>query len=167
MPARRSAEERFLEKVRRMPNGCLEWQGSRTTEGYGQFWYDGEVGYAHVFAYRRANGSPKPGNYVLHSCDNPPCVDDLHLFEGTQADNMRDSVAKGRMHSGDRSPRRLHPESYRRDQGCIVMKLSYEQVQEIRALCVAGQTQRRVSTLYGIDQSTVSRILSGERRREL
>lgn len=34
--------------------------------------------------------------YVLHKCDNPPCWNPDHLFEGTQSDNRADSIAKGR-----------------------------------------------------------------------
>jgi hypothetical protein len=33
---------------------------------------------------------------VCHTCDNHCCIADDHHFPGTWADNVRDSVAKGR-----------------------------------------------------------------------
>lgn len=34
--------------------------------------------------------------HILHECDNPRCVNPLHLFEGTDKDNSDDKVKKGR-----------------------------------------------------------------------
>lgn len=33
---------------------------------------------------------------ILHKCDNPPCWNPEHLFLGTQSDNRKDSILKGR-----------------------------------------------------------------------
>ena len=38
----------------------------------------------------------KKGNEVLHSCDTPACVRPSHLWQGTQKDNIQDSISKGR-----------------------------------------------------------------------
>lgn len=47
-------------------------------------------------AYEEYIGPIPEGLNVLHSCDNPPCFNPVHLFAGTQSDNIKDSVAKGR-----------------------------------------------------------------------
>jgi hypothetical protein len=46
----------------------------------------------YMFVY----GYIPPGMYVLHKCDNPPCIRADHLFLGDHGDNMRDMAAKGR-----------------------------------------------------------------------
>lgn len=33
---------------------------------------------------------------VLHHCDNPPCFNPDHLWQGTQKDNTLDAMKKGR-----------------------------------------------------------------------
>lgn len=52
---------------------------------------------AHRAAWILTNGRVPPGLFVLHHCDNPPCVRPDHLFLGTQTDNMRDASQKGRL----------------------------------------------------------------------
>jgi len=33
---------------------------------------------------------------VMHSCDNPPCVNPMHLRVGTQSENIIEAFIKGR-----------------------------------------------------------------------
>jgi len=76
---------------------CLEWQCSRTAYGYGKVWFDVRLQGAHRLALEIKLGRPLiPGMFACHTCDNPPCIRPEHLFEGTSADNARDSLAKGR-----------------------------------------------------------------------
>jgi len=118
--AKRTAEERFWEKVNRdgpIPEQhpelgpCWVWTAGtfKHRNGYGQF----QVGtsrrnpkppvYAHRFAWELTNGPIPGGLWALHHCDNPPCVKPIadslgpsHLFLGTQHDNMLDCAIKGR-----------------------------------------------------------------------
>jgi hypothetical protein len=69
--------------------------------GYGQIGgtVDGrqERKYAHRLAWELANNRPVPdGLVVMHSCDNPRCVNPSHLSVGTQSQNIHDSIRKGR-----------------------------------------------------------------------
>ncbi len=83
------------------------------------------------------------GIQACHTCDNPACVRPEHLFEGTQADNVRDMEAKGR---DDRSGQR---------------KLSDGQVAEVRSLAGAGWRQGDIACAYGVSQPLVSLIATG------
>lgn len=88
--------ERFWLKVQMgSPDECWPWRGFCNRGGYGQFGEDGKLTTAHRVAWRLTFGDP--GKYfVLHTCDNPPCVNPFHLFLGNQKTNMEDMVAKGR-----------------------------------------------------------------------
>lgn len=51
----------------------------------------------HRLAWEAHNAEPIPeGMLLCHHCDNPACFNPHHLFLGTQKDNMRDKINKGR-----------------------------------------------------------------------
>lgn len=83
----------FDQFVTKLPSGCWEWAGYRDMYGYGRY----RRKQAHRVAYERVNGGITPGLFVCHSCDNPPCVNPAHLWLGSQRDNMRDAISKGRI----------------------------------------------------------------------
>lgn len=97
------ASERFWRFVR-FNGECWEWTGSRSRRGYGRLKVDGRPVETHRYSYELHCGAIPDGLLVLHKCDNPPCVNPLHLFLGTQLDNVRDMFRKGRNPPRKRQP---------------------------------------------------------------
>lgn len=130
---------------------CLEWTGWRNSQGYGKFGITSLKSYrAHRFAYMLEIGPIPNGALVCHTCDNPACVRASHLFLGTQLDNMRDMVRKGRHNCG-------------RGEAHGMASISDADVTRIRS---DTRTQRAIAAAYGISQAQVSRIKSGNSRAQ-
>lgn len=79
--------------------GCVEWQGAKNNQGYGH------VGMIHnhwrrmvsahrIAAYLTWGFDLNSKLHILHSCDNPSCVNPSHLSQGTNKDNIRDKQSK-------------------------------------------------------------------------
>lgn len=94
----KTLEERFWEKVDKSAgdNSCWIWTGAGDQHGYGHI-FDGRNRKATHVSWEIYNGIPFPeGMHACHSCDNPRCVNPLHIWPGTRHENMQDSVKKGR-----------------------------------------------------------------------
>src|SRR5689334_2841330 len=87
----------FWSYVEKGPS-CWNWKGARTELGYGLISVPphGRMMGAHRVAWALRHGAAPNDMFVCHKCDNPSCVNPDHLFLGTNSDNMRDCVAKGR-----------------------------------------------------------------------
>jgi hypothetical protein len=75
---------------------CWVWTAARNRQGYGHFKRDGKWVKATRWIYEQATGPIPPGHDIRHGCDNPPCVRPSHLSTGTDLDNSRDRVERGR-----------------------------------------------------------------------
>lgn len=144
--AGKTVSERFWEKVQvRDPEECWPWTGT-TRDGYGLVSIAGRSHQASRVAYELVKGPIPDGFHVLHSCDNPPCVNPRHLSAGTRSDNMRDKVRKGR---DNRSQGEAHYHT----------KLSAADVAEIRRLHdVERLTIRKIAALYGMSVGGIKKI---------
>ena len=78
---------------------CIQWHGyiHIRTGRAGMVSRNNVKRPAYVWAFLDAGGvltEDKP--YVIHSCDNPACVEPTHLRAGSPQDNMDDKVNRGR-----------------------------------------------------------------------
>ena len=124
---------RFFEK--RGPDECWVWMGCRGRKGYGQIRVDGKMEKAHRVALPLDGRPPARGMEVLHSCDNPACVNPRHLREGSFLENQY--------------------EAWTRDRKQGVRKLSPQDVLAIRA---SGEKQAVLAKRFGVCQPEISRI---------
>lgn len=133
--------------------GCWNWKGMvfKNRGGYGCFTCRPlgiKTARAHRVAYQLANRVNILENvHVLHSCDNPRCVNPDHLFLGDQPSNMEDRQTKNRQNKGD-------------DHG--MHKLKEPQVLEIRSRLKNKEKGRTLAKEFGVTEITISDI---KRRR--
>lgn len=141
--ARKNAEERFWKYVDR-PDGCWNWKGGKA-KGYGALSIGRGKISAHRFSWELHNGPVPDGMFVLHSCDNPACVNPAHLWLGTNQDNMTDKMEK------DRGNWAIGEDNGR-------AKVTEETVLKMRA-DYPGKTQKQIADEHGVSQAQVSQIV--------
>ena len=129
-------------------NACWLWPGPPDRKGYGVIWWDGKRPGAHraaLILYKN-KGKPIPdGKHVLHSCDNPPCVNPAHLRLGTNADNVADRAEKGRTARGERNGN---------------AKKTDAEVLCIREMYASGKKNMvELAVFFGVDQSLIGHII--------
>lgn len=176
---RQNTEQDFWTRVQKGAiDACWHWTGGTFKSGYGRFNMAGKSMKAHRLALEFSSGLSAPaGMFVCHRCDNPICCNPAHLFVGTHADNMADMVAKGRSLSGERSPKRLRPETCARGErhGSRTQperiprggkhynaRLSSSDVDSIRREYEAGGVRQvDLAAKYGVAQTHISAMIRG------
>jgi hypothetical protein len=137
----------FWERVRiGGPDECWPWQAGKDARGYGAVRANGVKKVATHVAFLLTYGRwPAPGLFLLHSCDNPPCVNPAHLREGDRAANIRDAIERGQMwwHRGSAHRRAV---------------LTEELVMEMRRRFQSGEKPSAIALTLGKKLGTVERI---------
>jgi len=152
-----SVNERFFTRFERdQKTKCWNWLGALTPQGYGVIYgemLDGtRLGrtLAHRVSWMLHKGPiPKGegahGTVVMHKCDNPTCVNPDHLMLGTQADNVKDMIVKGRKVSGTPS-------------GVKHWLSSFKDQADIDLICSTVGKTKELAEKYGVDVCTIKRI---------
>ena len=142
---------RFWANVSKTPK-CWVWAGSCDAHGYGQLTvttapYRHTTRKAHRISWALHHDDPGD-QFVLHACDNPPCVNPHHLRLGTQQDNADDTVRRGRTARGGLNGH---------------AKLTAEMVGEAKKRCSAGESYASIAREFGVTGTTISRSVRGLR----
>jgi hypothetical protein len=132
-------------------NDCWPFIGQRDMEGYGRV----RVGSrktvrgtekAHRLVYCSVHGTISGTSEVCHTCDNPPCCNPRHLFEGTRRQNFDDMIRKRRHAHGERDGN---------------AKLTAAAVLAIRRRYAQGGIyHRELAAEYGVSPSNIGAILT-------
>ena len=141
------AVARALKRCVPGPGGCQLWSGAKADSGHAKGTVGGRtVRLGRVVLATKLGRPLEAHEKARHTCDVPHCLNADHLVAGTQADNVRDMMARGRHVVGRR-------------------KLTRERAEELRRL--RGRKRRRMTVaalaeLAGVRKRQVERILRGE-----
>lgn len=149
---------RFMKRVLKTDT-CWIWQGA--SNGIYPLCHvlgASKTVFAHRLSFELFKTPIIDGNVVMHTCDNPMCVNPDHLAQGTQLQNMTDMYEKGR----GRSPGPKIPLYGADNPAC--------KITESTALAIrkeTGLSVRKIAIKYEISPSQVHRILKNRSWVEL
>lgn len=141
-------------------NDCMLWTGTKLKNGYGHMGVNGKLMLAHRLSYLLHYGILPKNLHVLHKCDNPSCVRPDHLFLGTDKDNARDCINKGRDTCFKKGMKSV---ADNRGTKSKKSKLTEDKVIEIKIRLRENQTVASIARLYLISPSIISGIKNGYR----
>lgn len=150
-PHTRPFLDRFWAKVDKSnTDKCWPFVGQLIPSGYGLFIFHLKSkirpGWrAHRMSYLIAHGEIRQDLVICHRCDNPPCCNPAHLFQGTDKENYWDARKKNRIPMGTQRYNTL---------------LNEQQVREIRAKWIPNKyTQPMLAKEYNVTRSCIQDIV--------
>jgi len=137
-------------------DACHPWTGStgKKLNDYGRVRFMGTTIIVTRIVYTLTHGPIADELVVRHSCDNRRCCNVKHLSTGTQADNVHDTISRGRYRH-----RTLVGEQVG------TAKLTDVKVRDIRARLKAGVLPSVLAREYGVSKATISMVRRRRRWR--
>lgn len=108
---------------------------------------------AHRLSYEYFKGPIPPQKDILHSCDNPRCVNPKHLRYGTAKENGQDKKERGR---GKGVKNNLHN-----------AKRKPEEIVELRRLAAERISRKELSLKFDLSAAQVSRIINRQKWKNI
>ena len=131
---------------------CWNWTGRLWENGRAKITFGENLTAARV-SYVVFRGLTQ-GLCVLHKCDNLLCVNPVHLFLGTNADNSADMVAKGR--SLDQTGSLNHAAVL--DEGIVA---------SVKKRLREGEKQNKIASELGVSKAAINLIALGKTWRHV
>ena len=142
--------------------GCWNWQGAPSNWGYGviagpingkRYVKKGQQMLAHRVSWiihygDIPEGEGSHGTCVMHKCDNRLCVNPDHLMLGTQSDNVKDMIEKGRKRSGTPS-------------GVNHWNAAIQDPEAIKLIRSTKRQTKALAEKFGVHICTIKRIRRG------
>jgi hypothetical protein len=160
--AKISLLDRFMSKFEPVPwSGCWIWTAAVKEHGYGVIGLggrqDGTIK-AHRASYLLFNGEIPEGCVIMHTCNNPYCVNPKHLQAGTRKENQRYMVKCGRNKMPDNSG----------------IKATWSKLSELNVKEIMAAKENKVvgvgtslAKKFNVSKSTIYQIWSGSNWKHL
>lgn len=149
-------------------DGCWYWRGSKGSASYAYIRLAGKTVRAHRASYTFFSGPIPDGLSVCHHCDHPSCVNPHHLFLGSRKDNARDMVRKGRgARQIDATQSHFRSGSAPDGERGSGAKLTEAQALEIISKRRGGVKTKALAQQYGVDRTTIQRLMRGQNWKRL
>jgi hypothetical protein len=149
--------ERRLAEIEKPNDDCWIWIFAHSGKGYGCIseTINGreKTKLAHRVSYQYHHGDLAETDLVLHSCDNPSCINPSHLRKGNGSENIKEAYDKGRKIQpilfGENNPR---------------SKLTLEHVKFIKANPQIRHTE--LALMFGVKPNTIRGVRIGRTWKE-
>lgn len=131
---------------------CIEWPYYVRKDGYGRATVDKRSRCVHVIACEAVHGPRPPKMEAAHSCNNKRCFNPRHLRWATHTENAQDRTLHGTQRRGELIPG---------------VKLTEEQVLQIRRAFASGVRPAPLARRYGVSISGICCIVHGRNWKHL
>jgi hypothetical protein len=145
-------KKKIINSIKTDANNCWIWQKSKHRQGYGNL----GIGKKHILAHRLSwevfKGPIPSGIKVCHHCDIPSCVNPDHLFLGTQKENVKDAIEKGKFKDRRSALGEKAGSS----------KLKEFQVAQIRKQYAEGTSRKELEKKFKVGSTCIQKIITGK-----